>query len=292
MTESKPSERFEIDNEGHTLSELLEKQTNVALPVEIAERLDNSLVNLLNSEDSSMVREAGEHLDSIASALLLESDARSIQVVDAMKVFFEARSDELHGDWIKERHDAVASPVDPEGLSGLIASKIGDNIKRYKGLRGEHAYEKALSGYDRAIKMCPDIFLFHSQRLMVHAKLVNQDQLAKELDQLEKDFGSNEQVQAILRSFKDFRQNHRENRNQCFIATAVYDVEHQDRIDSLRKFRDQVLARHATGRSIICGYYRLSPPLAGWLRGRVRLRLILRAAVLDPVVVIIRRFWV
>lgn len=292
MAESKPSERFEIDNEGHTLSELLEKQANVKLPVEIAEKLDKSLLNLLGSEDRSMVREADKHLDSIASALLQETGASSIQVVDAIKVFFEARSDELHGDWIKERYDAHARPFRHEGVSGLIASKIGEGILRRNGARGEHSYEEALSGYERAIALCPDIFLFHSQRLMVHMKLVNEDQVAKELDRLERDFSSNKNAQEILRSFEDFRQTHRENRNQCFIATAVYDVEYQDRIDSLREFRDQVLARHATGRAIIYGYYRLSPPVAGWLRGRVRLRLILRVAIFDPVVAVIRRFWV
>jgi subtilisin family serine protease len=66
---------------------------------------------------------------------------------------------------------------------------------------------------------------------------------------------------------------------RCFIATAAWGSPLTNELDSLRRFRDQVLLQSAWGQEFIAAYYRLSPPLAQeisqheWLKALVRLAL-------------------
>lgn len=53
--------------------------------------------------------------------------------------------------------------------------------------------------------------------------------------------------------------------NPCFIASAVYGPDCW-RTNELRSFRDRVLAPTPWGRVFVATYYRLSPPVARWLR--------------------------
>lgn len=52
----------------------------------------------------------------------------------------------------------------------------------------------------------------------------------------------------------------------CFIATAVYGDPFAPEVDALRRFRDHRLRPYRLGRLAILVYYRLSPPIAHWLR--------------------------
>ena len=52
----------------------------------------------------------------------------------------------------------------------------------------------------------------------------------------------------------------------CYIATAVYGSYDAPQVLTLRRFRDEVLARSAFGRWFIRTYYRLSPPIAERLK--------------------------
>lgn len=69
----------------------------------------------------------------------------------------------------------------------------------------------------------------------------------------------------------------------CFIATAVYGDHDHACVMTLRRFRDHSLMPHPVGRSFVRAYYRVSPPLADWLRGQPRLSSAIRW-VLDRVV--------
>lgn len=51
----------------------------------------------------------------------------------------------------------------------------------------------------------------------------------------------------------------------CFIATAVYGGHDSPETLVLRRFRDRVLMRSATGRTFVSAYYKMSPAVAAWL---------------------------
>lgn len=61
----------------------------------------------------------------------------------------------------------------------------------------------------------------------------------------------------------------------CFIATAAYGTAMASEVRYLRAFRDQYLLTSDTGQRLVEWYYRVSPPIADFLRGQS----VLRAAV-------------
>ncbi|MHB2017537.1 MAG: CFI-box-CTERM domain-containing protein [Candidatus Xenobia bacterium] len=69
----------------------------------------------------------------------------------------------------------------------------------------------------------------------------------------------------------------------CFIATAAYGSYLDPHVNSLRRFRDQVLEPTAPGRAFVAWYYRWSPPAARFIAQRPLLRGLVRVA-LTPLV--------
>ena len=63
---------------------------------------------------------------------------------------------------------------------------------------------------------------------------------------------------------------------QCFVATAVYGDVNSPEVRVLRDFRDDRLVKTALGRVLVDVYYRLSPPVAAFIRNKKRPRLIIR----------------
>jgi hypothetical protein len=75
----------------------------------------------------------------------------------------------------------------------------------------------------------------------------------------------------------------------CFVATAAYGVPFADEVETLRRFRDQVLARSPLGRALVRAYETLSPPLAALIAARAWARALARF-LLRPVVACCRRW--
>lgn len=80
----------------------------------------------------------------------------------------------------------------------------------------------------------------------------------------------------------------RTDENGCFIATAAYGSPTEPEIDTLREFRDKILAESWTTRWIIPTYYWLSPPIARWIRRSEARRRFVRQFVVNPAVQIVR----
>jgi hypothetical protein len=71
---------------------------------------------------------------------------------------------------------------------------------------------------------------------------------------------------------------------QCFIATAAYGTRAAAEVELLRELRDKVLMQNMAGQAFVRLYYRISPPLAGFISSHGVLRTLVRELVIEPVV--------
>ena len=74
------------------------------------------------------------------------------------------------------------------------------------------------------------------------------------------------------------------NEQACFIATTVYGSPLSEEVDILRQFRDEFLITNPIGRALVVVYYRLSPPLAGFISRHQTLRTLVRECLVNPAV--------
>lgn len=67
-------------------------------------------------------------------------------------------------------------------------------------------------------------------------------------------------------------------KSPCFIATAIYGNSLAPEVNALRRFRDQFITPYRLGRIAVWYYYKLSPPIARWLRYHPRTAKVVRHA--------------
>lgn len=67
-------------------------------------------------------------------------------------------------------------------------------------------------------------------------------------------------------------------RGGCFVATAVYGDPMAPEVVILRRFRDNTLERYWLGRKFVAAYYKVSPPIADWLRTKPSISETVRSA--------------
>lgn len=73
-----------------------------------------------------------------------------------------------------------------------------------------------------------------------------------------------------------------ERKSGCFIATACYEDSEHPAVHMLRRFRDERLVHHRSGRGFIRLYEQLSPPVADLIRSRPWARRLVRGLLVRP----------
>jgi len=63
---------------------------------------------------------------------------------------------------------------------------------------------------------------------------------------------------------------------QCFIATAAYGSPLDPHVNRIREFRDRFLIPNWFGRRLVKAYYKISPPLANWIKKHDSARVVIR----------------
>lgn len=76
----------------------------------------------------------------------------------------------------------------------------------------------------------------------------------------------------------------------CFIATAAYGSYLHPEVMALRVFRDRYLLTNLPGRVLVAIYYRVSPPVADFIREHESARVIVRL-LLTPVIFAVKHCW-
>jgi hypothetical protein len=69
----------------------------------------------------------------------------------------------------------------------------------------------------------------------------------------------------------------------CFIATAAYGIPMAEEIEILREFRDEYLLANPVGQDLVEFYYKVSPPIAGFITDNPSLKPIVRAGLAPAV---------
>ena len=71
--------------------------------------------------------------------------------------------------------------------------------------------------------------------------------------------------------------------SSCFIATAAFGTPMQPEVQVLRNFRDDRLLTNPVGKAFVDTYYKLSPPVADYIRNNDDLKAVVRE-ILKPVI--------
>lgn len=73
------------------------------------------------------------------------------------------------------------------------------------------------------------------------------------------------------------------NSSRCFIATAAYGSPMEPDVMVLRNFRDEILLKNDVGKKFVDAYYKVSPPIADFIREHDSLRAVVRVG-LAPII--------
>lgn len=96
-------------------------------------------------------------------------------------------------------------------------------------------------------------------------------------------YGGEKVLDDLIKEFGGKVEEPKENESGCFIATAVYGTPLAEEIDVLREWRDNSLMTNPIGELFVKAYYKLSPPIADFIRDKEILKKVIRIG-LDPFV--------
>lgn len=68
----------------------------------------------------------------------------------------------------------------------------------------------------------------------------------------------------------------------CYIATVAYQNKNAPEVIAFRKYRDNDLSKNSVGRTFIWLYYKISPSIANWLKGKKHINTVIKS-ILDRI---------
>lgn len=100
-------------------------------------------------------------------------------------------------------------------------------------------------------------------------------------------------VVKITKHYKDGTSNtwvKQEDKGACFIATAAYGTPFAEEINILRFWRDNFLLEHHFGNLFVKFYYKISPPIADFIRNKNLFRKGV-VLILNPFVRVLKKYY-
>jgi hypothetical protein len=73
-----------------------------------------------------------------------------------------------------------------------------------------------------------------------------------------------------------YTKSYKQQKQGCFIATAVYGSYEADEVLALRRFRDDILNKSMPGRAAIATYYFISPSIARFIETKPAIKNLIR----------------
>ena len=148
---------------------------------------------------------------------------------DGTELYFNIR--DIKGTDLPRNRDSV-SFESKQGKSGPKACLVSI-ISRDQGSSSKHSHDERVACQHCGKKMVPRVITYRGEP---------QKSICPYCAGIHKDFG------------------------YCFIATAVYGDYHAPEVIALCRFRDEALEPMVLGRLLISSYYKISPPIANYLR--------------------------
>ncbi len=74
----------------------------------------------------------------------------------------------------------------------------------------------------------------------------------------------------------------------CFIATVAYGTPIAEEVEILREFRDDFLLHNPMGKAFVAVYYKVGPPIAGFISEHQLLRTVVRACCVAPAAALVK----
>jgi hypothetical protein len=170
----------------------------------------------------------------------------------------------------------------PAGKNGLLIGKNGATIQRLKnstGCQARNINRSETWTIDGPTKIAVETFMQMARQIVGGTSRIISSRELRIIETTMQGGPARPRSEARLA----YQAPGRKDDSWCFIATACYgDCEHPDVI-ALRNWRDKYLLRSLLGQRLVRAYYRLSPPLAKFLKKQKAMAKVVRILILRPI---------
>jgi tetratricopeptide (TPR) repeat protein len=166
-----------------------------------------------------------------------------------------------------------------QGFDGIAPALMAKEQERGRAHEAISLINQAINLHDDADLWILKVHLYHT--------LNDREAALRDVNHVLSKYSNEQEVYLTARKLKDEIEAAPQKR--CFIATAAYESSECAELNILRGYRDEVLLESIAGRVFVRVYYTLSPSIASWISRSPRIKLVVRAIVLDPIVALLKR---